>query len=92
MAQDGGCCHGSQVTGGHVGHVDVVRHLVARHDGHMLRQHGQVEQRLHITLCQKPGQKAPLAPEKGTWEGGRGGAGGGMYVPSQGIGHQLGSF
>lgn len=35
------------MTGWQVAHVDVVGHLVPCHDGHMLWQHCQIEQRLY---------------------------------------------
>ena len=43
------------MTGWHVAHVNVVRHLIARHYEHMLWQHCQVEQCLHAS-CFKSGQ------------------------------------
>lgn len=47
MLQGRGGSEGPEVAGGHVAHVYVVRHLVARHDVDMLGQHSQVEQSLH---------------------------------------------
>ncbi len=44
------------MTGWQIAHVDVVWNLVACHDGHMLWQHCQIEQRLYANLGKWPTQ------------------------------------